>query len=271
MTTDTAPTGKVIVAGVAGGLLSGLFGVGGGIVMVPIFVFWLGLDQKRAITTSLVAIIPIAIFGAAGYAFGGAVDWQIGLAVGLGSIAGGQIGARLLPRIPVPALQIAFAALLAYSAFRLMFPEQYGAAVTTTDGQWAWLLLAGVVAGIIAALLGVGGGIVIVPALVLLAGVDLTSARGTSLLVVIMTAVTASVTNIRAGRTDTRLGVVAGLAGAPAALAASFVGQWLPERVAAILFALLMVVAAIQLLRRALHRRDADPTPDPPFNPPSSP
>lgn len=97
------------------------------------------------------------------------------------------------------------------------------------------------------------------PALVLLAGVDLTVTRGTSLLVVVMTALTASITNIRAGRTDVRVGVIAGLAGAPAALAASFLGQWLPERVAALLFALLMMVAALQLLRRATQR---DPTPE---------
>lgn len=261
MTTEPLPTGKVVAAGVAGGLLSGLFGVGGGIVMVPIFVFWLGLDTKRAITTSLVAIIPIAVFGAAGYAVGGAVAWLIGLAVGIGSIAGGQIGARLLPWVPVPGLQVAFALLLGYSAFRLAFPDEPAAEVIV-DGApvpWLVLLVAGLVAGVIAALLGVGGGIVIVPALVLLAGVDLTVARGTSLLVVVMTAVTASITNIRAGRTDVRVGVIAGLAGAPAALAASFLGQWLPERVAALLFALLMVVAALQLLRRAAQR---DPTPE---------
>lgn len=261
MTTEPLPTGKVVAAGVAGGLLSGLFGVGGGIVMVPIFVFWLGLDTKRAITTSLVAIIPIAVFGAAGYAVGGAVAWLIGLAVGIGSIAGGQIGARLLPWVPVPGLQVAFALLLGYSAFRLAFPDEPAAEVIV-DGApvpWLVLLVAGLVAGVIAALLGVGGGIVIVPALVLLAGVDLTVARGTSLLVVVMTALTASITNIRAGRTDVRVGVIAGLAGAPAALAASFLGQWLPERVAALLFALLMVVAALQLLRRAAQR---DPTPE---------
>lgn len=261
MTTEPLPTGKVVAAGVAGGLLSGLFGVGGGIVMVPIFVFWLGLDTKRAITTSLVAIIPIAVFGAAGYAVGGAVAWLIGLAVGIGSIVGGQIGARLLPWVPVPGLQVAFALLLGYSAFRLAFPDEPAAEVID-DGApvpWLVLLVAGLLAGVIAALLGVGGGIVIVPALVLLAGVDLTVARGTSLLVVVMTALTASITNIRAGRTDVRVGVIAGLAGAPAALAASFLGQWLPERVAALLFALLMMVAALQLLRRATQR---DPTPE---------
>lgn len=230
--------------------MSGIFGIGGGIVMVPIFVFWLGLDQKRAITTSLVAIIPIAVFGAAGYAWGGAVAWAVGLAVGVTSIVGGQIGVRLLPHVPVAALQVAFATLLVYSAYRLVVP---GDATAASGGEEPWVLLGlvGVVAGLVAALLGVGGGVIIVPGLVLLAGVDLTTARGTSLVVVVLTALTASFTNIRAGRTDTRLGVMAGLAGAPAALFGSWVGQWLPQRLAAGLFALLMLAAAVQLLRRA--------------------
>lgn len=232
--------------------------------MVPLFVFWLGLAQKTAITTSLIAIVPIAAFGIAGYAVGGAVAWGVGVGIGLASIAGGQIGVRLLPVIPVPALQLAFAILLGYSAYRLILPATYAPFAAGDGPSWLLLAVVGVVAGLIAALLGVGGGIVVVPALVLLVGLDLTVARGTSLLVVILTAVTASATNIRAGRADTRVGVVAGIAGAPAALAGAFLGQWLPERVAAVLFAALMVIAAVQLLRRAWagRRGEGAATPD---------
>lgn len=247
------PLPRVLLAGAVGGLLSGLFGVGGGIVMVPIFVLWLGLDQKRAITTSLVAIIPISVFGMLGYAIGGAVDWGVGLALGAGSIAGGQLGSWLLPRVPVPYLQAMFALLLGYSAYRLVFPSELRP-VAGDESAWSWGLLVavGLVAGTVAGLLGVGGGIILVPALVLLAGSNLDVARGTSLLVVLITAATASVTNLRYERADPRIGWWAGVAGAPAALVASFLGQWIPERQAAVLFAALMVVAAVQLLRKAV-------------------
>lgn len=249
----SAPPLRVLLAGAIGGLLSGLFGVGGGIVMVPIFVLWLGLDQKRAITTSLIAIIPISVFGALGYAIGGAVDWGVGLALGLGSIAGGQLGSWLLPRVPVPALQALFALLLGYSAYRLVFPAELVPVVSGDSvGSWLLLVAVGLIAGTIAGLLGVGGGIVLVPALVLLAGTNLDVARGTSLLVVLLTAATATVTNLRHDRADPQVGWWAGIAGAPAALLASFLGQWLPERQAAVLFAALMVVAAAQLLRKAV-------------------
>lgn len=250
------PVGKVVLVGLLGGMLAGIFGVGGGIVMVPLFVFLLGLDQRSAVTTSLLAIIPISILGALGYAAGGAVAWHAGVVVGLGSIAGGQIGVRLLPHIPVPALQLLFAAMLLYSAYKLVQPD------ATSDGQgsgpWWLLVLVGVAAGVLAGLLGIGGGIVIIPALVLLAGVDLTTARGTSLLVVLITAATASITTVRSGQANTRVGIIAGLAGAPASLAASLVSQKIPQEQAAWLFALLMLVAAAQLVRKAL-RREPEP------------
>ncbi len=243
------PVGKIVLAGLLGGLLAGVFGVGGGIVMVPLFVLFLGLDQRTAVATSLLAIIPISVLGALGYATGGAVDWAAGVVVGLGSIVGGQVGVRLLPRIPVPALQVGFAALLLYSAYQLLQPD-----TVSSDGQvgqW-WLLVGvGLVAGLLAGLLGIGGGIVIIPGLVLLAGADLATARGTSLLVVLITAATASITTVRSGQANTAIGLWAGLVGAPTALAASLVAQAIPQRQAAWLFAGLMVVAAIQLIHKA--------------------
>lgn len=259
MTASTLPLAKVVLAGVLGGLLAGVFGVGGGIVMVPLFVLFLGLDQRTAVTTSLVAIIPISVLGAMGYAAGGAVAWGSGVVIGLGSILGGQLGVRLLPHIPVPALQGLFAALLLYSAYELIKPD---AVVTAAGTGPLWLLVVvGVVAGLLAGLLGIGGGIVIIPGLVLLAGVDLTTARGTSLLVVLITAATASITTVRAGQANVRVGVWAGLAGAPAALVAAVVSQSIPQRQAAWLFAGLMVVAAVQLLRKAWAGRRQSATP----------
>ncbi len=257
---------RIIVSGILAGALSGIFGIGGGIVMVPLFTLWLGLDQRTAITTSLLAIIPISVAAIGGYLVGDAVAWGVGLVIGVGSIVGGQVGVRLLPHIPVPWLQLSFAVLLLYSAVRLVAPS---AAPTDQVGgePWALLVIVGVIAGLIAALLGVGGGIVVVPALALLAGMDLTTARGTSLVVILLTATTASLSNWRAGALDTRVGWISGLAGVPAALGAALVAQWIPQQVAAYLFAVLMVVAAVQLLRRAWSARTRRARPDQPEPP----
>ena len=252
---------RVILVGVAGGLLSGLFGVGGGIVMVPLFALWLGLEQRRAITTSLIAIIPIAIAGMLGYASGSAVNWQAGFGLAIGGVIGGQLGVWLLPKVPVPLLQGVFTLILLYSAYRLVFPGEDITAGTNETAALPWLALVGfgVAAGVLAGLLGVGGGIILVPVLVLIVGLNMDAARGTSLLVVLFTAMTASITNVRNGRSDTRIGVIAGLAGAPAALLGSFLGLWIPERQASWLFAALILYAAIQMAMRALREVKADP------------
>ncbi|MGB8022402.1 MAG: TSUP family transporter, partial [Candidatus Nanopelagicales bacterium] len=85
------PDGWVRAAGIglAAGLLAGLFGVGGGIVMVPLLVAWFGLDQRRASATSLLAIIPIAGAAALGYAATGSIDVGGGLLLLLGGVVGG--------------------------------------------------------------------------------------------------------------------------------------------------------------------------------------
>ena len=238
--------------GVAAGLLSGLFGVGGGLIMVPLLVAWLALDQRRASATSLLAIVPIATSSAIGYAVNGNVDLAAGVLLLVGGVLGGQFGTRLLPRTPIPALQMGFGVLSLAAAARMVIGGE-SAIISGLGGVWEGLLLAlvGAAAGMLAGLLGVGGGIVMVPGLVLLTGDDASVARGTSLLVVIVTALTATVTNLRNGLVEVRIALVAGLVGAPAGLAGAALGQWLPDRVALLLFAGLLVLSGVQMITRS--------------------
>jgi uncharacterized protein len=81
--------------GLIAGLASGLLGIGGGIVIVPMLAGWLGMPLKRALGTSLAAIVAIVVPGAAVHAALGHIDWGIALALALGSVAGAQVGARI--------------------------------------------------------------------------------------------------------------------------------------------------------------------------------
>ena len=109
-----------IAVGVAGGLASGLLGVGGGVVMVPLLVANLGLAQRRAHATSLAAILPAALVGAVIYA--GAGEFSIAAAawLALGSIVGAPLGVRLLARTSDRALAIAFLLFSIVVAIRLL-------------------------------------------------------------------------------------------------------------------------------------------------------
>ncbi len=113
------------VLGLLGGVLAGLFGVGGGILFVPTLVLVLGLSQVHAEATSLLAILPAVTAGAWRQQRYGNVDWRASLLVGLGSIAGVEGGVELAKALPEDVLRRLFAvfmlvvaASLAWRAFR---------------------------------------------------------------------------------------------------------------------------------------------------------
>jgi len=99
---------QLVAIGVVGGLLSGLLGVGGGIIMVPLLVFWAGYGQREAHALSLGAIIPISIAGIATYGIAGEVRYGPAIALALGSIAGAQLGAGMLAKIDERLLKVIF-------------------------------------------------------------------------------------------------------------------------------------------------------------------
>jgi len=102
----------VILSGVLAGLMSGLLGVGGGIVMVPLLVYAAHLDQHHAHATSLAAVIGIGLVGAITFGIDGKVDVEVAALLALGSLVGAPFGARAMHRIPENPLKIAFGCLM---------------------------------------------------------------------------------------------------------------------------------------------------------------
>src|SRR6476469_1566739 len=107
------PTFAKITTGSAAGLLAGLFGVGGGVIMVPLQILLLGESIKTAIQTSLGVIVITAISATAGHAARGNVLWVVGLILGGGGLLGAQVSTRFLPRLPDRIVSLAFRSLLA--------------------------------------------------------------------------------------------------------------------------------------------------------------
>jgi uncharacterized membrane protein YfcA len=259
---EAAPSASWVrfaVVGIIGGLLSGLFGVGGGIVMVPLLIMLTRMDQKRASATSLVAIVPTAIAGSITYFANGEVDLLAAAIVATGGILGAWIGARLLRRIPIEWLRWAFIALLVIVAIRLIVvaPERGAGSVDWSVGTVLGLVALGLVMGVASGLFGIGGGLIMVPAFIAIFGMGDLVAKGTSLAAMIPTAVSGTITNVRGGMVDLRAGLIVGIA----ATVASFGGVWLafflPADVAAWLFAALLILAAAQLAVRAVRARRA--------------
>ena len=112
-------TAQLVGVGVVGGLFGALFGVGGGIVIVPLLL-WVGFGQRRASATSLAAILVSSIVGATTYAFHGDVRPGAAALVGLPAMVGAFVGTDLQQRIPVRRLSYLFAALLLAVGIRLL-------------------------------------------------------------------------------------------------------------------------------------------------------
>ncbi|MFD4421450.1 sulfite exporter TauE/SafE family protein [Agromyces sp. NPDC058484] len=261
MTSPAAPAvparllwGRLALVGAAGGLLSGAFGVGGGILMVPLLITFAGMDQRRASATSLAAIVPAAIAGSITYLVNGEVDLLAALFVAIGGIVGSWIGSWLMRRLSLGWLRWLFIALLIAVAVRMVLvtPLRGDRELEVDAISVAGMIALGVVIGIASGLFGIGGGVIMVPAFIALFGMSDLVAKGTSLAVMIPTAVSGTVANARAGIVDLRAALVVGIAATIAAFGGVAIAFLLSPEWSGRLFAALIVIAAVQLSVRAI-------------------
>lgn len=235
--------------GLVAGFLSGLFGVGGGILIVPILVLAVRMDQRLAHGTSLAAVFPIAVSGLAGFGTEASVDWPVAVVLAAGAMLGAVLGTHALSVLPVSILARAFAGVLLLSALRLALQAGDASGRSELDiGLVVGLLLVGVLSGTLAGMLGVGGGVVMVPAMIILAGIPAAVAKGTSLAVIIPTSLVATQRNLRKGNADLRVATVVGLAGVLSSFVASKISVGLDEQTSNVLFAALLTVVAVRML-----------------------
>jgi uncharacterized membrane protein YfcA len=253
----TVSVGRAIVLGLAAGFFGGLFGVGGGLVMVPGMVLLIGLVQHRAHATSLAVIIVASASATVPLALDRRVDWDTAAFLLVGSMIGAYAGARLVAKISDVWLARGFVVLVLVASVRMALEGPAGEgtieatlSIDTGPIGVAGLVVIGLAAGALAALLGIGGGIVFVPTLVTIYGFQQHLAQGTSLAVILPTAVVATIIHGRAGRVHWRLagmlaigGVLGGLSGAGTALA-------LDAPVLRRMFAGFLVITALRMLRR---------------------
>ena len=113
---------RLAAIGTAAGVFSGLFGVGGGTIIVPLLIFWFGYGEREATGTSLAAIIVIGTFAVTGQALYGNVDAGKGLLIGIPAAGGVVVGTALQQRLPERWVSLLFALLLVVIAVELIIP-----------------------------------------------------------------------------------------------------------------------------------------------------
>jgi uncharacterized membrane protein YfcA len=248
----------LLIVGSVGGLLSGLFGVGGGFVMVPLLMWLARMEQRQAVATSLLAIVPIAIASALGYGIQGEIDILAALIIAAGALAGAPIGSWLLHRLPVSWLLWLFiVGLVAVAARLVLFAPERGGEVDFSAGVVVGYLLLGLVMGIASGMFGIGGGVIAVPVLMTLFGMGDLLARGTSLVALAPAAVLSSLINARRGTLRVRDSAVVALPAVVFSLAGVALAFLIPPEVGGILFAALLLALAAQLAVRDIKKRRA--------------
>jgi uncharacterized membrane protein YfcA len=171
------------------------------------------------------------------------------LVIAAGAAVGAVMGTRWLHRLPQRVLRLAFAGFLLATAVGLFLDVGSGTGQTSlTLVSIAGLVLIGLAAGVLAGLLGVGGGLVTVPAMVLLLAMPVTEAKGTSLAVIIPTAVVGTLRNLRVRNADLALAAVIGVTGTVSSYAGSLVSVAMDERLSKVLFACLLIAVAATML-----------------------
>ena len=112
---------KKITIGILAGIICGLFGTGGGLILVPSFIYILKIDPKKARATSLCCMLTMVIVSGIFYYKNNYIDWKSGLLCAIGGILGGYLGAKVLKKVPDYLLKIVFTIFIAYYSFRMLY------------------------------------------------------------------------------------------------------------------------------------------------------
>ena len=189
----------LLILGLLAGILSGLFGIGGGALIVPTLIIFFSFEQVAANGTSLAALLlPVGIFAVWEYYRAEKLRFAPALLVALGLSAGAWFGASIALDLPTNTLRVAYGIFLLYMSWRYIAPRQWLAqrrglqaeppkpltnlsAKPKSNSTLAISLMVGLVAGVFSGLFGIGGGVVIVPAMTLILGFDQKTATGISL------------------------------------------------------------------------------------------
>lgn len=241
----------MVLLGMTTGFMSGLFGIGGGILMVPGLIFLAKFDSRRAHATSLAAMMPMAISGVITYLVNGNVDWPVVGFLSLGSVFGALVGTSLLTKLSRRSLAIAFSVPLVIAAIRLLFE-------ISGDGRseltWLTALLitgVGVITASVATLLGIGGGIMLVPILTVGFGIPSVISKGTALAVILPTSGVGTVRNRKNALVDFRAAVTLGLTGVLMAPVGATVSNSITAQTSNALFAVLVFIVTARMLWQA--------------------
>ncbi len=249
--------GLAVAIGLVSGFLSGQFGIGGGLVTTPAIRLILGRPALIAVGTPLLVILPTAIAGAISYHRRGMNDLRAGLIIGVSGAIAAVAGAFATRLVSGSTVMIVTAVVIAYMAVDMLLLARGDSAVpvgvvpavphTPTRHSTRGLALLGLITGLYSGFLGLGGGFIVVPALVRWFGFDIKKAIGTSLVVVAVLSIPGGITHMFLGNVDVELAGLIAIGVVPGALLGAKVTAASKERALKVAFAVLLLAVGTVL------------------------
>ncbi len=240
-----------MIIGIVAGIFGGLVGLGGGVIMIPLMVGIRKLSQHKAHGTSLVALVFTGLAGAVTYFLEGSVDIPAAAFLAAAAIFTARAGARFAHALPEWKLKRYFGGfLVCVSVFLLTKP--YLPSLVLSTGEWykaGVLLMTGICTGFLSGMMGVGGGTIMVPSMVLLVDMGQHISQGTSLLAMVPAGGVGAYTHAKLGNIEGRL--LAGLI--PGIIIGTYLGgrlaHVLPDTALRIIFAAVLIGTGGRYLR----------------------
>lgn len=274
-----ATFGLPVLVGILIGILSGLLGIGGGTIMVPVFRLAFELSPLMSTATSLFTIIPTSISGAVSHIKGKTCIPSLGLAMGVGGALTSPVGVWLASLSPAWLVMLAAALIIGYSAVNMLrkavkAPSKRKAAGSgcepsgpvaeagdsgdrrsavqppapkLTRKQLLIGVAIGLGAGLMSGYVGVGGGFIMVPLMLSLIHIPMKLASGTSLIAILILAIPGTIENGLVGNIDYVVGLSVAIGSIPGAVLGAVLVKRVPERALRFIFGGFLIVAAIVL------------------------
>jgi uncharacterized membrane protein YfcA len=238
------------------GFSLGAFGAGGSLLTVPILVYAIGVPVQGATGSSLAIVGLNAATGALDYVRRGRALPRTALAFALSGVVAALAGVWLNHQAPGELVLVLFSVLMLGAALAMLRQRPRGAFGTAFDERyaaagWVRLVVAGLLVGLLTGFFGIGGGFLVVPALVLVLGVPMHLAVGTSLLIIMFNAVWGLLGNLQLGTLDWSITAPFALGGVAGVLLGGRVAGRLPDRLVRNAFALLIVAVAVYTFSRS--------------------
>ncbi len=240
-----AEAGLAVLIGAISGVLAGLFGVGGGIVMTPGIQVGLGASPIVSLATPLPIILPTALSGALRYRRDGEVDLAAAGWLIVGGIPAAVVGALATEAVPTHFLLVVTAALLAWQAVGIIRGANRGPGEARSEPGLGAFVAIGVAAGLISGLLGIGGGLIMVPAMAGLLGMPLRRALGTSLAAICGMVVPGTIVHAALGNIDWAIALFATIGAVPGARVGAAIALGTRERTLRLLVGGFMLAVAV--------------------------